>query len=78
MKSHMHTRTASPALLEDRPVDPWALLTGASLGLVIGFAVDLLRLGAHQLRQSRAARAGSRGVAMRPWRCSRPCDAGAR
>ena len=74
----MHTPTASPALLEDRPVDAWALLTGGSLGLAIGFAVDLLRLGAHQLRQARAARAGSRQVATSGWRCSRPCDAGAR
>jgi hypothetical protein len=74
----MHTQTASPALLDDRPVDPWALLTGGSLGLVIGFAVDLLRLGAHQLRQSRATRASSPRIAMRSWRCSRPCDAGAR
>lgn len=74
----MHPSTASLDRPQHRPVDPWALLTGGSLGLVIGFAVDLLRLGAHQLRQARAARAGSRRVATRSWRCSRPCDAGAR
>jgi hypothetical protein len=78
MESRMHTQTASPAVLQDRPVDPWALLTGGSLGHFIGFAVDLLRLGVHQLRQSRVARAGSRHVATRSWPCSRPCDAGAR
>jgi len=74
----MHTPTVSPAVLQDRPVDPWVLLTGGSLGLVIGFAVDLLRLGVHQLRQARVARVGSRHVATRGWPCSRPCDAGAR
>jgi hypothetical protein len=72
----MHTETASLNHQDDRPVDPWALLTGASVGIVLGFGVDLLRLGIHEVRQALAAhhrvRRGARG-----WPCPGPCDAGA-
>ena len=75
----MHTQTALLARPDDGPVDPWAFLTGGSVGIVIGFAVDLLRLGLHQVRPALvAARASSPRFAARGWRCSDPCDAGAR
>lgn len=73
----MHTESASLARQQGRPVDPWALLTGGSVGIVIGFAADLLRLVVHQARQALAARSGNERAA-RGWRCAGPCDAGAR
>ena len=74
----MHTETASHTHQDDRPVDPWAFLAGGSVGIVVGFAVDLLRLGVHEARQALAARSRNERVATRGWRCPRTCDAGAR
>jgi hypothetical protein len=73
----MHTESPSLAQLDDRPVDPWAVLVGGSVGIVIGFGVDLFRLGFHEARQALAARHQVRRVA-RGWPCPGTCDAGAR
>lgn len=74
----MHTESSSLALPVDRPVDPWAFLTGGSVGIVVGFGFDLLRLGVHEARQALTGRSGSQGVATRGWQCPGTCDAGAR
>jgi hypothetical protein len=73
----MHTRSASLTHQDDRPADPWALLDGGSVGIVMGFGVDLFRLGIHEARQALAARHRVRRVA-RGWPCPGTCDAGAR
>ena len=74
----MHTEAASLAHQAERPVDPWAILSGGSVGIVVGFGLDLLRLGIHEARQALAA--GSRGlrVATCGWQRPGTCDAGAR
>jgi hypothetical protein len=72
----MHTETASLSHQDNRPADPWALLAGGSVGIVLGFGVDLLRLGIHEVRQALAARHRVKRV-VRGWSCPRPCDAGA-
>jgi hypothetical protein len=74
----MHAEAPSLARRDDRPADPWALLTGGSAGIVVGFAVDLLRLGVHEARQALATRSKGERIATRGWRCPSPCDAGAR
>jgi hypothetical protein len=74
----MHTEPLSLAHLEDRPVDPWAFMAGGSVPIVVGFGIDLLRLGVHQARRALAGRSSSRRVATRGWPCPGPCDAGAR
>jgi hypothetical protein len=74
----MHTESPSLAYQDDRPVDPWAFLAGGSVGIVVGFGVDLLRLGVHEARRSLAGSARSQRVATRGWRCPGTCDAGAR
>jgi len=74
----MHAESPSLAHQIDRPVDPWAMLVGGSVGIVVGFGVDLLRLGVHEARQALAARARNQRGATRGWRCPGPCDAGAR
>lgn len=74
----MHTQSASIAHQDDRPADPWAILAGGSVGIVIGFGVDLLRLGVHEARLALSARPAVGRVAARGWQCPGPCDAGAR
>jgi hypothetical protein len=74
----MHTESPSFAYQDARSVDPWVLLTGGSVGIVVGFGVDLLRLGIHETRQALAARSSSQRVATRGWHRPGPCDAGAR
>lgn len=74
----MHTESLSIAHQDVRPVDPWALVAGGSVGIVVGFAVDLLRLGVHEARQALAARSRDERVATRGWRCPGTCDASAR
>lgn len=74
----MHAESPSLAGRDDRPWDPWTVLTGGSVGLVVGFGIDLLRLGIHQARRALSARSTSRRLATRGWRCHGPCDAGAR
>ncbi len=56
-------------------VDPWHLLTGASVVIVIGFAVDLLRLGLHSARQAFAAHkiAAQSPPSAGHWPCSNGC-----
>lgn len=54
-RHHMHSNSAPLAHRNDRPVAPWALLTGGSMGTVAGFGIDLLRLGIHEARQAFAA-----------------------
>lgn len=49
----MNVEAASAAARFPRPVDAWTLLTGGSAGLVVGFGIDLLRLGLHKARQLR-------------------------
>ncbi len=74
----MHAETLSVAhRAGGRSVDPWALLTGGSVGIVAGFVADLLRLGLHQARQALAGRSGRR-VALRHWPCPGTCNAGPR
>ncbi len=73
----MHTETASLNHQDDRPVDPWALLTGGSVGIVLGLGVDLLRLGIHEVRQALAAGTRSQRGATCGWRRRGTCDAGA-
>ena len=72
----MHTESASLAPLDDRPADAWAILAGGSVGIVLGFGADLLRLGIHEARQALGARHRGRRVA-RGWPCPGSCDAGA-
>jgi hypothetical protein len=74
----MHTESASIAHHDDRPTDPWAILAGGSMSIVIGFGVDLFRLGVHEARLALSARPAVRRVATRGWQCQAPCDAGAR
>lgn len=74
----MHTESPSLAYQEARPLDPWIFLSGGSVGIVIGFGVDLLRLGVHHARHALAARSSGRRGATRGWHCSDTCDAGAR
>jgi len=38
----------------DTPVDFWTLLTGGSIGMLAGFAIDLLRLCLYRTQQSLA------------------------
>ncbi len=73
----MHT---SPSLThqDEQPVDPWAFLAGGSVGIVIGFGVDLWRLGVHEAKRALAARSRNQPVATRGWRCPGNCDASAR
>lgn len=74
----MNIESASLARPEHRPADAWAILAGSSVGIVIGFGVDLLRLGAHGAKRALAARPGVKRVPTRRWPCPGPCDAGAR
>ena len=74
----MHTESLSLAHQDDRPVDPWAFLAGSSVGIVLGFGVDLLRLGVHEARRAFAAGSGVQRIATSGWRRPGPCDAGAR
>jgi hypothetical protein len=77
----MHTESPSLAQLDERverPVDPWAVLAGGSVGIVAGFGVDLFRLGLHEVRQALAARSRSQRVGTCRWQCPGTCDAGAR
>jgi len=46
--------------MDDRSVDPWAVLTGGSVVIVAGFMADLLRLGVHAARRAIAAPAARR------------------
>jgi len=48
------------------------------MGIVVGFGIDLLRLGVHEARHALAARSSSPRGATRGWQCSGICDAGAR
>jgi hypothetical protein len=48
----MPAHTTSHARDATRPVDPWLLLTGGSVGLVAGLAADLLRMGLHRARSA--------------------------
>jgi hypothetical protein len=50
----MHTRSLTAVPPAGRAVDPWTLLTGGSVGLVAGFAADLLRLGLHAAKRALA------------------------
>lgn len=74
----MDTPTPYLAHPEDRPVDPWTILAGDSVGIVAGFGVDLLRLGAHRARRAWAARTRRARVAACGWQRPGSCDAGAR
>jgi hypothetical protein len=67
----MHSETSAVAALGDRPVDPWALLTGGSITLVAGFITDLLRLAVHEARRLIAAPAARRHGESCDWQ--RPC-----
>lgn len=74
----MHTESPLLARQESRAVDPWAFMVGGSVGIVIGFGADLLRLGAYRAKQALARRhAGQRGAGG-GWPCRQPCDAGSR
>ena len=46
----MHSNTLPMVRRGARGTSPWILLTGGSVGLFAGFAVDLLRLGLHSAR----------------------------
>jgi hypothetical protein len=48
----MHSNTLPMARRGARGTSPWILLTGGSVGLFAGFAVDLLRLGLHSARNA--------------------------
>lgn len=67
----MHPQTPVLAGLNERPADPWTLLTGGSVAIVAGFIADLLRLGVHVARQMVAAGSGRRHDASCDWQ--RPC-----
>lgn len=69
----MPAELTSVARPVDRPPSAWMRLTGGSVGLVAGFGIDLLRLGAHRAGQALAAR---RRAAPRGWPCTGPCGAG--
>jgi hypothetical protein len=56
-------------------VDAWTVLTGASAGIVAGFAVDLFRLGLHEARRALAS-VGAMHRSPHPpkhGRCGRSC-----
>jgi len=74
----MHTETVALPQLDRQPADPWFYLAGASVGLVIGFGIDLFRLGVHEAKRALAARFGASRTAARGWYCQGPCDADAR
>jgi hypothetical protein len=67
----MHTRSSTFVAPAERAVDPWTLLTGGSVGLVAGFAADLLRLGLHTAKRTlvRARDAQASGA----WHCPHGC-----
>jgi hypothetical protein len=67
----MHVETSAVAGLDDRPVDPWTLLTGGSITIVAGLSADLLRLGVHQARRLLAGRSARRHGETCDWQ--RPC-----
>lgn len=69
----MHTESPLLARQESRAVEPWAFMVGGSVGIAIGFGVDLLRLGVYRAKQALAQR-GAGGS----WPCRQPCDAGSR
>jgi hypothetical protein len=70
----MHTKSLLLNVPQARPADSWAVLTGRSVGIVAGFGIDLLRLGAHSARHAFSARSANPH-----WPCpGGPCDAGAR
>lgn len=50
----MNAEAASGTARASRQVDAWTLLTGGSAALVVGFGIDLLRLGLHKARRARA------------------------
>jgi hypothetical protein len=59
----------------DRPAaGPWSVLEGGSVGIVLGFGIDLVRLGLHSARRTLAARPS----APSGWPRQCPCDAGSR
>jgi hypothetical protein len=75
----MQTELPLPARQDDgRAVDPWAFMVGGSAGIVIGFGIDLSRLGIHKAKQALAARAVSQHSASGGWPCRDTCDAGSR
>jgi hypothetical protein len=74
----MHAESPSLPFSDDRPVDAWAFLTGGSVGIVLGFGIDLLRFGVHEARQAFAARSRRQRAATCGWQCPDTCDAGAR
>jgi hypothetical protein len=67
----MQSETSTVVGLSDRPVDPWALLTGGSVAVVAGFIADLLRLGAHEARRMIATPAARQHGESCDWQ--RPC-----
>jgi hypothetical protein len=70
----MRTESLSLNYPQARPVDSWAVLTGRSVGIVAGFAIDLVRLGVHSARRALSARSANPH-----WPCpGGPCDASAR
>ncbi|MBN8494705.1 MAG: hypothetical protein J0M00_25085 [Burkholderiales bacterium] len=46
----MQVRTHPTAHPVAGGVDPWLLITGGSVGLVVGMAAELLRMGLHRAR----------------------------
>lgn len=74
----MHSESSLFARQDGRAVEPWAFMVGGSVGLVIGFGVDLSRLGIHKAKQALAQRAAGQRGAGGGWPCRQPCDAGSR
>lgn len=74
----MKAETASIPRPDGRPVSAWLRLTGGSVGIVAGFGVDLLRLGACTARRALAAHCPRQGAAGRGWPCRGDCNASTR
>lgn len=67
----MHTESNAVAGTDDRPADPWALLSGSSVTIVAALCADLLRLGVHEARRVIGARTRRRHAGTGDWH--RPC-----
>ena len=74
----MHTESPLLAHQDGRAVDPWAFMVGGSVGIVLGFGIDLFRLGVYKAKQALATRAARQRSTPGNWPCGEPCDAGSR
>jgi hypothetical protein len=70
----MHNDSTLATAADGPVLGPWSVLEGGSVGIVLGFGIDLVRLGLHSARRTLAARPPTPCG----WHRQRPCDAGSR